>query len=71
MSNSFSAGHEREECRKMNRGFWHSVFGILFCFIPGLGLLFAPKSGAQLRGELAERISAGEEKATARIEAPA
>ena len=37
----------------------------------GLGLLFAPKSGVELRGEIADRISAGTEKATVRIEAPA
>jgi hypothetical protein len=34
----------------------------------GLGLLFAPKSGAQLRGDIAERLSAGEKAPVSREE---
>lgn len=37
----YSRGHEREECTKMWRGFWHSTFGILFCWVPILGLVLS------------------------------
>lgn len=41
MTNAFSKGHEREECRKMSRGLWHSIFGLLLSPVPGLGLFLA------------------------------
>jgi len=41
MTSRFSAGHEREERRKMNRGFWHSAFGIALSPVPFVGLLFS------------------------------
>lgn len=37
----YSKSHEREEREKMGRGFWHSLFGLLFCWVPGLGLLLS------------------------------
>ncbi len=37
----YSKAHERDESSKMGRGFWHSTFGILLCWVPGLGLLLS------------------------------
>lgn len=37
----YSKSYERDECRKMWRGFWHSCFSLLFCCLPGVGLLLA------------------------------
>ena len=37
----YSKAHEREENSKMWRGFWHSTFGILFCWVPLLGLFLS------------------------------
>lgn len=37
----YSKAHEREENTKMWKGFWHSTFGILFCWVPLLGLLLS------------------------------
>ena len=37
----YSKAHEREESSKMWKGFWHSTFGILFCWVPGLGILLS------------------------------
>lgn len=37
----YSKAHERDESSKMGRGFWHSTFGILLCWAPGLGLLLS------------------------------
>lgn len=37
----YSKAHERDESSKMWRGFWHSTFGILLCWVPGLGLILS------------------------------
>lgn len=38
---NYSRAHERDECAKMWRGFWHSTFGILLCWVPLVGLLLS------------------------------
>lgn len=38
---TYSKTHEKEERAKMGRGLWHSIFGALFCWLPGVGLLLA------------------------------
>lgn len=37
----YSRGQERDECAKMWRGFWHSTFGIVFCWVPLVGLVLS------------------------------
>ena len=38
---SYSKGHERDENRKMNQAFTHSVIGLLLCWLPVVGFLLA------------------------------
>lgn len=37
----YSNSHEREERAKMGRGLWHSIFGLLLCWLPGVGLILS------------------------------
>lgn len=37
----YSKSFEREECAKMGRGLWHSIFALLLCWLPLVGLALA------------------------------
>ncbi len=37
----YSRSHERAERAKMARGLWESLFGLIFCWLPGVGLILA------------------------------
>lgn len=37
----YSKGHERDENRRMNKAIRHSLFGLLLCWLPFIGLLFS------------------------------
>ena len=37
----YSRSHERAECAKISRGLWESLFGLLFCWLPGVGLILS------------------------------
>ena len=37
----YSRSHERAENAKISRGLWESLFGLLFCWLPGVGLILS------------------------------
>ena len=37
----YSKSHERAECAKMSRGLWESLFGLIFSWLPGVGLILS------------------------------
>jgi hypothetical protein len=37
----YSRSHERSERAKIARGMWESLFGLIFCWLPGVGLLLS------------------------------
>jgi hypothetical protein len=51
----YSKSHEREEREAMGRGLWHSLFGILFCWLPGVGLAFGVSGFARQVVRLTQR----------------
>jgi len=37
----YSRSHERAECAKISRGLWESLFGLIFSWLPGVGLILS------------------------------